>query len=67
MSDEEYITVAQASRQSGLSPSHIAHLLHEGKLPGIRPGHDWLLKPSAVTEYLRLERKPGKKRKESEA
>jgi excisionase family DNA binding protein len=38
-------------------------LLREGRIPGIKPGHDWLVKPSAVMEYLRQERKPGRKRK----
>ena len=61
MPDEEYITVAQASKLSGLSASQIARLLREGRIEGIKPGHDWLLKPSAVMEYLRQERKPGRK------
>jgi len=59
--DEEYITVAQAARQSGLSASHLRALLHNGTIPGIKPGHDWLVKPSAVMAYLRQERKPGRK------
>jgi excisionase family DNA binding protein len=62
--DEEYITVRQASQLSGLSTRHIAWLLREGRIPGIKPGHDWLVKPSAVMEYLKLERKPGRKRKD---
>jgi excisionase family DNA binding protein len=57
--DEEYITVAQASQLSGLSTGHLAHLLREGTIPGIRPGHDWLVKPSAVMAYLKQARKPG--------
>ena len=61
--DEQYITVAQASRLSGLSTRHIARLLREGTIKGIKPGHDWLLKPSAVMEYLKQGRKPGRKRK----
>ena len=61
MPDEEYITVAQASRLSGLSASQIARLLREGRIEGTKPGHDWLLKPSAVMEYLRQERRPGRK------
>ncbi len=48
MPDEEYITVAQASRRFGLSTGHISRLLKESKIQGIRPGHDWLVKPSAV-------------------
>jgi excisionase family DNA binding protein len=59
--DEEYITVAQASRQFGLSARQLSRLLHDGTIPGIKPGHDWLVKPSAVMAYLREERKPGRK------
>ena len=63
MPDEEYITVAQASRRFGLSTGHISRLLKEGKIQGIRPGHDWLVKSSAVVEYLREGRRPGRKPK----
>jgi len=61
--DEEYITVAQASRLSGLSVSQIAKLLRQGTIPGIKPGHDWLVKPSTVMDYLKRDRKPGPKRR----
>lgn len=61
MPDEEYITVSQAARITGLSSSQIARLLRQGDIKGIKPGHDWLLKPSAVMEYLKQERKPGRK------
>jgi excisionase family DNA binding protein len=61
LANEEYITVAQASQQAGLTPRHIRWLLQRGIIPGIKPGHDWLVKPSAVMEYLRQERRPGRK------
>jgi excisionase family DNA binding protein len=59
MPDEEYITVTQAAKLSGLSTGHIGRLLRDGIIPGTKPGHDWLVKPSAVMEYLRQYRKPG--------
>ena len=62
MPDEEYITVAEASRLSGLSMRHVARLLRDGTIQGVKPGHDWLVRPSAVMEYLRQERKPGRKK-----
>ena len=62
MPDEEYITVAQAARLSGLSARHIARLLQQGVIEGVKPGHDWLVRPSAVMAYLKQERKPGPKR-----
>ena len=61
MPDEEYITVAQASKLSGLSTRQIQWLLKNGVIEGIKPGHDWLLKPSVVMDYLRQERRPGRK------
>lgn len=63
MPDEEYITVAQASKLSGLSTRQIQWLLKNHVIEGIKPGHDWLLRPSAVMEYLKRDRKPGRKRK----
>jgi excisionase family DNA binding protein len=65
MPDEGYITVAQAAQLSGLTMRHISRLLRDGTIPGIKPGHDWLVKPSALMEYLRQERRPGRKRAES--
>ena len=61
MPDEEFLTVAQAARQFGISTRHLSRLLNQRVIPGIKPGHDWLVKPSAVMEYLRQERKPGRK------
>jgi excisionase family DNA binding protein len=61
LTDEEYITVAQAALQARLTPRHIRWLLNRGIIPGIKPGRDWLVKPSAVMEYLREQRRPGRK------
>ena len=61
MPDEEYITVAQAARQLGISRRHLSRLVQTGTIPGIKPGRDWLVKASAVMEYLRQERRPGRK------
>ena len=65
MPDEEYITVAQTARLSGLSRRHIQWLLKNRVIEGMKPGHDWLLRPSAVMDYLRQERKRGPKPKSS--
>lgn len=62
MPDEEYITVVQASKLTGLSTRQIQALLKDGVIVGIKPGHDWLVKPSAVMAYLREKRKPGRPR-----
>ncbi len=63
MAEAEYITVTQAARLSGLSTGHIAKLLRGGQLPGIKPGHDWLIRESDVVDYLRQDRRPGPKSK----
>ncbi len=64
MPDEEYVTVAQAARLSGLSMRHLQWLLKRGMIPGIKPGHDWLVRPSAVMTYRRERRRPGRPRKD---
>ena len=64
MANEEYITVAQASELSGLSRRQIQWLLQNAVIVGVKLGRDWLVKPSAVTEYLKEVRKPGPKPKE---
>ena len=63
MPDEEYVTVAEASRRSGLSRRQIQWLLQQGTIQGIKPGRDWLVQPAAVMAYLRQGRKPGRPRK----
>ena len=63
MPDEEYVTVAEASYQTGLSRRQLTRLLQTGTIPGIKPGRDWLVRPSAVAAYLKQERRPGPKPK----
>jgi excisionase family DNA binding protein len=62
MPDEEYITVAEASKISGLSTGHLARLLRRGELRGRKPARDWLVSRAAVMAYLQEDRKPGPKR-----
>ena len=61
MPDEEYITVAEASRISRLSTGHLARLLRRGEIRGIKPARDWLIPRSALMAYLSQGRKPGPK------
>jgi excisionase family DNA binding protein len=60
--DEDYITVAKASRLAGLSRRQLTRLLSEGKIRGLKPARDWLVHLSAVMEYVKQERKPGPKK-----
>jgi len=61
--DEEYITVAAAAKQSGLSERQIQRLLREGIIPGNKPSRDWQVQLSAVMAYRRERRRPGRKPK----
>ena len=61
MPNEEYVSVDEAARQSGLSRRQLTRLLQNGVVEGRKPARDWLVRLSAVMEYLKLERKPGPK------
>jgi len=64
--DEEYVTVAEAARATGLSRRQLTRLLQTGVIAGRKPGRDWLVRLSAVAAYLKEERKPGPKRSASD-
>jgi excisionase family DNA binding protein len=48
---KNWITVAQAAKQSGYSARTIQLLLKQGKIEGWKPGHDWFTTLEAVMEY----------------
>jgi len=54
--DKQWITVAEAARQSGIGVRTIQLWLKQGKIEGWKPGHDWLttvdIKPLHHPEYL---------------
>ena len=57
------ISVAEASRISGLSASHIRKLLRDGDVEGVKIGRDWATTEEAIREYLKQDRRPGPKPK----
>lgn len=57
------ISVAEASKISGLSASHIRKLLRDGEVEGVKIGRDWSTTEEAIREYLKQERRPGPKPK----
>ncbi len=59
----KFISVAEASKISGLSVSHIRKLLRDGDIQGVKIGRDWSTTEEAVREYLKQERRPGPKSK----
>ena len=49
--DKEWITVAEAARQSGVGVRTIQQWLKEGKIESWRPGWEWLTTLEAVLFY----------------
>ena len=61
---DEMITLREASELSGLSTSHLALLVRQGDIWGVKLGHNWLTTAQAVQEYLAQDRRPGPKPKD---
>ena len=57
------ISVAEASRISGLSASHVRKLLRDGEIEGVKIGRDWSTTEEAIRQYLKQDRRPGPKPK----
>ena len=55
------VSVAEASRISGLSASHIRKLLRDGEIEGVKIGRDWSTTEEAIRQYLKQDRRPGPK------
>jgi len=47
--DKQWLTVAEAAKQSGYS----IRTLQKGLVEGWKPGHDWFTTLDAVSEYKR--------------
>lgn len=60
----QLISVADASKISGLTPGYIRRLLRNGQIQGVKIGRDWRTTEEAVREYTKQERRPGPKGKE---
>ena len=54
----EYITSKHVAERLGLSHSHVRLLIRQGKIEGIKLGHDYLIEPDSL-DYKR-KRKPKK-------
>ena len=55
-----YVTVAEAAKRTGYSGRHIGYLVRTGRVPGIKPGHDWFVHLPSLLAYQRTAR-PGRK------
>ena len=60
---DELITLSEAAKLSGLSPSHLRLLVSEKEIWGRKLGRNWFTTEQAVREYLARRVKPGPKPK----
>ena len=60
---DELITLSEAAKLSGLSPSHLRLLVSEKEIWGRKLGRNWFTTEQAVREYLTRGVKPGPKPK----
>ena len=58
---EDLITVSEAAKRSGINGSFIRRLLANGRLRGRKIGNSWAIEPTSLEEYLKTDRKPGRK------
>ena len=58
---EELISLKEAAKVSGLSPSHLRLLVKRGDIWGMKIGRNWVTTELAVNEYLAHEHRPGPK------
>ena len=59
---DKLIPLRKAAELSGLSTSHLSHLIREGELWGTKmSGRNWFTTEEAVREYLARDVKPGPK------
>jgi excisionase family DNA binding protein len=59
--DRKLLSTAEACRISGLGRQYIERLLRQGRLAGIKPGHDWLVYEDSLHAFLAQPRKRGPK------
>jgi len=60
---DELISLSEAARLSGLSPSYLRRLVTQGEIWGMKIGRNWVTTAQAVNQFLARERKPGPKPK----
>lgn len=58
----DLISLSQASKEFGLSQSHLALLVRTKRIRGWKIGKTWLTTKDAVQAYLALGNKPGRKK-----
>ena len=59
--EHRLLSTAEACQISGLGRQYIERLLRQGRLAGIKPGHDWLVYEVSLHAFLAHPRKRGPK------
>src|SRR5947209_16252556 len=59
--ERNLLSTAEASQISGFGRQYIERLLRQGRLAGIKPGHDWLVYEDSLHAFLTQPRKRGPK------
>src|SRR5437870_535968 len=65
LGDRVLLSTSEAMQASGLSREHIQRLARQGRIEGIKPGHDWLVFEDSLQAFLAQPRKTGPKSKDS--
>jgi excisionase family DNA binding protein len=63
----ELITLAEASKRYGLSPTYLRTIARAGRLKAQKVGRDWLTTPAAVEAYIASRNKRGAYRRDLES
>jgi excisionase family DNA binding protein len=62
---EEFLTLAEAAKESGLSSETLRGQIHKGRLHAIKRGHEWAVSATDLLNYLESRlpggRPPGKR------
>lgn len=61
ISFSDLISLTEASNISGLSSAHLRRLVGEKTISGDKIGRNWVTSKQAVLEYIKQERRPGRK------
>lgn len=59
ISNESFLTTAEAAKRLGVSPGRVRHFLAEGRIQARKFGRDWAIPATVVAEFAKQERRVG--------